>query len=356
MQEIERLNTGTQPVKPEPVFNNWSVVPEAWYFTVRSSELKRGQVVSFQILNQRFAIFRGEDGTVHALDAFCPHMGTDLALGKVVGNRVQCFFHQWEFDGAGECRKIPCLKSDDIHTKVRTKTYPTTEKYGLIWIYAGQDPKVPVLDVPDLEGKEIVFSLGEINREKSHFHISMINGLDPQHLKTVHRLSLDMDLQMNTDGQLLECVLEGETQTSTGADRLMRWLMGPTYSYAMKYSQASIASLTILRNVYFMKPKWAWPRLYMLYAYRPEAGRISATQPIYVTAKRNGIFGAIRARFALFMTKRLYFFLKDEDSKIYDNIRFDKKNLIGIDQPVIRYIDYVNQLTPSQWTGERGQA
>ncbi|MEO0606547.1 MAG: Rieske (2Fe-2S) protein, partial [Myxococcota bacterium] len=101
-------NQGTQPFRGQPVFGNWNVVAKGWYLVCASRDLRPMQVRSFELCGQRIVLFRGADGTVGAVDAFCPHMGTDLGIGKVVDNTIQCFFHQWRFDRTGACVDIPC--------------------------------------------------------------------------------------------------------------------------------------------------------------------------------------------------------------------------------------------------------
>jgi 3-ketosteroid 9alpha-monooxygenase subunit A len=54
-----------------------------------STELKIGAVKSIRLCGQELVLFRGENGKVSALDAYCPHMGTHLGKGKVVGNNVR---------------------------------------------------------------------------------------------------------------------------------------------------------------------------------------------------------------------------------------------------------------------------
>lgn len=348
----QNFNRQTQPPDEHVIFNNWSVLPEAWYFTFQSRDLKPRQIRSFILLNQKIVIFRGSSGKVHALDSFCPHMGTDLEKGKVIGDRLQCFFHHWEFDGKGLCQKIPALLGADLKNGVDhgLYSYPVEEKYGLIWIYAGKVPAVPVLDVPDLVGKKHIARLGRRNTNRSHHHISMINGLDPQHLKTVHGLSIDMQVEVSQGAQEMEFVLSGAVPAATRIDRIMRRLFGPTYSYSMKYAQASIASLTLLRNVFFLNSRWTWPRLYMLYAYRPLREGLCETQPIYVTEDRPGIWGALISRLLIVMTKGAYLFLKSEDDKVYDHIRFNSQRLLSVDRPIVRYIEFVNGLKISPWT------
>lgn len=55
------------------------------------------------------AVFRGQDGEDYVVDAYCPHLGANLAVGgRVVGNCIECPFHGWQFRGNdGKCVKIP---------------------------------------------------------------------------------------------------------------------------------------------------------------------------------------------------------------------------------------------------------
>ena len=70
------------------------------------------QVTSVQALGQNLAVFRGSNGRVMTVDAYCPHLGANLAAGGVVkGNCIECPFHGWKFDGiSGKCVDIPYEK------------------------------------------------------------------------------------------------------------------------------------------------------------------------------------------------------------------------------------------------------
>jgi len=63
--------------KPQ-IFNNWSVVANGWYIACASQSLAIGQAMSAVLCGQRIVVFRGQDGQVRALNAYCPHLGTDL--------------------------------------------------------------------------------------------------------------------------------------------------------------------------------------------------------------------------------------------------------------------------------------
>ena len=47
-----------------------------------------------------------------AVDAYCPHLGANMAAGGVVkGDCIECPFHGWQFEGHdGTCSSIPYAK------------------------------------------------------------------------------------------------------------------------------------------------------------------------------------------------------------------------------------------------------
>lgn len=61
------------------------------------------------VVGKNLAVYRGEDGRAHALDAYCCHNGANLAVGGLVkGSCLECPFHGWQFRGDdGKCMQIP---------------------------------------------------------------------------------------------------------------------------------------------------------------------------------------------------------------------------------------------------------
>ena len=46
--------------------------------------MKRGEVIQRNALGKSFAIFRGDlNGEIGVLDAYCPHLGSNLAVGGI---------------------------------------------------------------------------------------------------------------------------------------------------------------------------------------------------------------------------------------------------------------------------------
>ncbi len=338
------------------IFNNWNVVAKGWYILCPSHTLRPSEVKSFELCGQRIVVFRGEDGQVRSLSAYCPHLGTDLGLGKVDGNMIRCVFHQWAFDETGRCQDIPCQSK--IPPQAQLPAYATDEKYGFIWIYPQAEAPEGVAEFDELKGKELVTQADTAFERGCHHHICMMNGIDAQHLKTIHHLDIKMELSLaeNESGTQIDFTMCGELPNTTPREKLAQKFLGSTYMYSMRYANGCIGLLTIMKNVRLFPP------LHMIYAYTtiPSLSPCGINvplskiriQPIYVTAKRPGIWGWLISQFLLICTRLSYYMLRDEDGKIYDNIQFNPNILLSIDAPLARYIDYVNRLEPSCWSDQ----
>jgi len=80
--------------------------PNGWFKIMNSDDLKKEDVKYVDYCGRNLAMFRGKDGKVYALEAYCAHMGANLALGGTVklGRGLQCPFHGWIYDGeTGNC-------------------------------------------------------------------------------------------------------------------------------------------------------------------------------------------------------------------------------------------------------------
>lgn len=67
---------------------------------------------------EQVAVFRGHTGEAHVVDAYCPHLGANLAAGgRVLGDCIECPFHGWQFQGSdGKCVRIPYAEKGERHT------------------------------------------------------------------------------------------------------------------------------------------------------------------------------------------------------------------------------------------------
>jgi hypothetical protein len=130
--------------------------PDYWYAVEWSKDLARGKVVEVKFWGKSIALYRGEDGVLHAMEDRCAHRQLKLSKGKVEGCNLVCTYHGWEYDGAGKCAKIPHDLFGNKMPQIQLGSYPVEERYGLIWIFPGDAAlaatrKIP--EIPELSGK-----------------------------------------------------------------------------------------------------------------------------------------------------------------------------------------------------------
>src|SRR5262245_19640076 len=101
------------------VFNNPDKIIEGWYWAVPSRAVRPGRTRAVTFFGREMVLYRGDDGRVRALDAYCPHMGAHLAEGKVEGAMIRCLFHYWKYDEQGRCVEIPCQETCSFVPPVR---------------------------------------------------------------------------------------------------------------------------------------------------------------------------------------------------------------------------------------------
>jgi phenylpropionate dioxygenase-like ring-hydroxylating dioxygenase large terminal subunit len=137
-------------------------------------------------------LFRDADGVVHCLSDTCVHKGGSLCRGKVVDGTVECPYHGWRYNGAGECVLIPSLGPDArLPKRARVDAYPTDERWGWIWVFLGDLPADERPPLPD-HFPEIDTQDGDwrFNRGKAQFQCNWVraieNGVDRTHAIFVH--------------------------------------------------------------------------------------------------------------------------------------------------------------------------
>lgn len=348
---LHDLNQTTQPVRPHKMFNNWETVAKGWYVVCKSNELKKGKTLSKHIFGHRLVLFRTNSGKAHALDAFCPHMGMDLVKGKVVGETIKCLFHEWKFNGKGDCIDIPCLKGQAPKGR-SANSYPVEEKYGFIWVYSDYEANGPVFDIDDFKGKEILYTDLAPFRRIAHPHITMMNSIDEQHMRSVHHLPLDLDVAIEEGGTRFKVTFTGKTLDNSLLGRLQKFVIGQQWQSSVLFIDGGIGLLTIMIGSKLFG-KIPLPAGYFIFSHSfTEKGK-TLVWPIIVTEKRKGLHGYLFSWLLLRFHKILMWFLAYQDGRvIYSHLRFNHAGLLpGIDNASARWISFVNKVIPhSVWS------
>ena len=174
-----------------PAEGEGGVFTQSWFPLCLAAEVAPGQVKGVEFLDGKVVVFRGEDGKAHVMSAYCPHVGADLSVGKVIGNNVQCAFHHWEYDGTGQCVKTGI--GDPPPSNACLFVFPSAERFGMIWAFNGETPlfDLPALPYPDDQLLTNAYKMdGELHSDPWVF---AANTPDMQHLKVVHKMQFEVD-------------------------------------------------------------------------------------------------------------------------------------------------------------------
>src|SRR6266487_2142343 len=163
-----------------------SYFPTSWYPLCRSSEVKRGWVVRVEAFDIPLAVFRTEGGRVGAIHSQCIHMGADLSRGRVVGERLQCPLHEWQYNGRGVCEHIPAVAT--VPARARQASFICQEHYGIVFAFLGGTPSFsyPCFEDSDNDLYSWAFSM----EFDTPYQVLASNTFDSQHFSTVHHRAL----------------------------------------------------------------------------------------------------------------------------------------------------------------------
>ncbi|KAJ1519143.1 hypothetical protein ONE63_011250 [Megalurothrips usitatus] len=164
------------------------VFPNGWFAVLESCLLARG-VHHVTALGLNLAVFRGESGRVRVLDAYCPHMGANMAVGgRVRGDCLECPFHNWCFDGRdGKCTAVPYSQKVPELAKVRCWECRDVNGFVFVWFHAEGAPPAwepqPVVAVDSAS-----WAFAGRNEFLAACHIQEIpeNGADVSHFNCLH--------------------------------------------------------------------------------------------------------------------------------------------------------------------------
>ncbi|KAG8040295.1 hypothetical protein G9C98_000866 [Cotesia typhae] len=112
------------------------VYPNGWFGILESSELAKGQVKHVSALGENFAVFRTQKGKVSIVDAYCPHLGANMAEGawhcREVNGIIFVWYHAELSDPEWELEPIPQISDgswrfqgrNDFHVSCHIQDIP----------------------------------------------------------------------------------------------------------------------------------------------------------------------------------------------------------------------------------------
>jgi 3-ketosteroid 9alpha-monooxygenase subunit A len=171
-----------------------SMKPTGWFQVAWSKDLTNGDVIPLRYFGEDLVAYRDLQGEVHILDAYCQHLGANLAYGGCVTEQgIQCPFHGWEWGHNGRNISIPY--QDRPNRGRRVRTWPVQERNESIHIWHDADGCEPFFDVfdaigvggPVLDDYEFYpVTPQHLSGLEVHPQVVAENAVDPQHFRFVH--------------------------------------------------------------------------------------------------------------------------------------------------------------------------
>jgi phenylpropionate dioxygenase-like ring-hydroxylating dioxygenase large terminal subunit len=278
------------------IFNNPELFIEGWYWAIRSRDLKVETIKPVTLLGRELAIYRDRDGKAAALDN---------------------------------------------ETRYNARSWPTAEKYGMVWVWTGDTPRQPLPFVPELENDECDAGLASRFVKNCHPNVVTINAIDAQHFNTVHNLPVKIVFAKNP---INENAIAFSNTTRGGEDSLFLKLIRPLYknyvTYSMCYWYGSTGTVTVGPD---------FLHFHIMFALRLIEGGKTEGQTILITKKRPSVLGWLFNRLVLWLTKMVGNYFAKGDTKVFQTIKFDFKTPIAADKSIIEFIQHFERQKPLTW-------
>ena len=119
-----------------------------WHPVASAHDVPHRHVYHGQLLGRELAVWRADDGYVNVWENRCLHRGVRLSIGANDGTELRCQYHGWRYaNRSAGCTYIPAHPADAPARTICNRTFPSVERYGLVW--SGEDPlgDPPTVDV-----------------------------------------------------------------------------------------------------------------------------------------------------------------------------------------------------------------
>ncbi len=132
------------------------VLKRFWYPVLPLPQLT-DQPQPFTLLGQKIVLWRDRQGDPAVVADRCCHRSAQLSKGTIVDGALQCPYHGWQYDGTGNCIKVPQLAGGKIPTGYCIPAFRSAVRYGYVWVCLADDP---IHDIPVIpEASEVTFRL-----------------------------------------------------------------------------------------------------------------------------------------------------------------------------------------------------
>lgn len=162
-----------------------------WHCLGLAASFRDGSPHEVEAFGTKLVVFQSQDtGELHVLNAYCPHMGGNLAQGTVKGATLACPFHDWRWSGDGRCAAVPYARR--VPARARTRAWTTLERNAQLYVWHDPEGNPPPAEVaiPEIAGvgspEWSDWSWNSLRVENSNCREIVDNVVDMAHFYYVH--------------------------------------------------------------------------------------------------------------------------------------------------------------------------
>jgi phenylpropionate dioxygenase-like ring-hydroxylating dioxygenase large terminal subunit len=140
--------------------------------------------VPVKLNQQNYVLWKSTKG-IHALPNRCSHRGARLSDGRMVGSRLECPYHGWQFQGNGKCTKIPQWNvNQKIPGACHLNKVFTHLQDGIVWVSHTNGLFQPY--TTSYNNNPNYFVSNYYLEAPYNYYLQIENLLDPAHLHFTH--------------------------------------------------------------------------------------------------------------------------------------------------------------------------
>jgi phenylpropionate dioxygenase-like ring-hydroxylating dioxygenase large terminal subunit len=116
-------------------------IADEWFPVATAADVVPGSRHPFELLDERWMLVCGRDGSLLVVRDTCPHRGAQLSLGTFDGERIRCCYHGWEYGLDGTCLFQPAQPDRTPPANAALTRVAVRVDYDLVWVCVGGAPR-----------------------------------------------------------------------------------------------------------------------------------------------------------------------------------------------------------------------
>ena len=179
--EENEILTGVGPGKP---LNK--VLRKFWYPVARATDVADRYTLRVRLLSEDWVIARRGNDLV-ALEEYCPHRQTSLALARVEDCGLRCIYHGWLIGDDGQVLESPNEPNTQGRRNASIRAAGVQEAGGLIWLNVEPNPseRCPFPSLPWFNLPPDQYAIAH-SRERANWLQALEGAIDSSHSSFLH--------------------------------------------------------------------------------------------------------------------------------------------------------------------------